>query len=168
MPNSEPIPYLFQHAVVPWHLLEATHINFFTPTILGALLRRLFPGRPVRVDRATKSVGAERTFDRDLTGPVDLLAALDRVAEAAWVRVDRSGATGRTVTLKLRFTDFRTITRARSFAMPLADQAGFLAAGVSLLEAQLPVPSGVRLLGLTLSGILEDDEMEAEQEVLLL
>ena len=124
--------------------------------------------RPVRVDRATKSVGAERTFDRDLTDPAELLAALDRVAEAAWARVDRSGAAGRTVTLKLRFTDFRTITRARSFAMPLADQAGFLAAGVSLLEAQLPVPSGVRLLGLTLSGILEDEEMEAEQEILLL
>jgi SAM-dependent methyltransferase len=50
VPNSESIPYLFQHMVVPWHLLEATHINFFTPAILGALLRRLFPGRPVRVE----------------------------------------------------------------------------------------------------------------------
>jgi SAM-dependent methyltransferase len=49
VPNSEPIPYLSQHMVVPWHLLEATHINFFTPAILDTLLRRLFPGRPVSV-----------------------------------------------------------------------------------------------------------------------
>lgn len=128
--------------------------------------------RPVRVDRQTKSVGAERTFDQDFTERADLIAALERVAEAAWVRVDRSGAQGRTVTLKLRFTGFHTITRARSFAAPVPDQAAFLAAGIMLLEAQLPVPNGVRLLGLTLSGILEEEEEEAhegaEQALLLL
>lgn len=121
--------------------------------------------RPVRADRATKSVGAERTFDRDLTDRAELLAALERVADAAWVRVERSGAQGRTVTLKLRFTDFRTITRARSFTTPVPDQTAFVATGALLLEAQIPVPSGVRLLGLTLSGIVEGDE-GTEQAVL--
>lgn len=50
VPNSEPIPQLSRRMVIPWHLLEATHINFFTPAILGTLLRRLFPGKPVRVE----------------------------------------------------------------------------------------------------------------------
>ncbi|WP_445193774.1 DNA polymerase IV [Sphingomonas sp. Tas61C01] len=109
--------------------------------------------RPVRVDRPAKSVGAERTFDINLTDPQALNAALARVAEAAWVRIERHGAQGRTVTLKLRYADFRTITRARSFAGPVADIDAFLAAGNVLLAALLPVESGVRLLGLTLSGI---------------
>jgi DNA polymerase-4 len=122
--------------------------------------------RPVRPDRPTKSVGAERTFDRDLTERADLLEALGRVADAAWVRIDRSGAQGRTVTLKLRYADFRTITRARSSALPVADRDGFLAAGVILLEALLPVSPGVRLLGLTLSAIQEDVAEPGEQAML--
>lgn len=112
--------------------------------------------RPVRSDRPTKSVGAERTFETNLATPEDLHAALARVADAAWVRIDRSGARGRTVTLKLRHADFRTVTRARSSVAPVPDQAAFLAIGRELLDAQLPVPDGVRLLGLTLSGILGD------------
>ena len=112
--------------------------------------------RPVRAHRASKSVGAERTFETNLTDRTALHAALARVAEAAWARIDRSGARGRTVTLKLRHADFRTITRARSLAAPVADQAAFLAIGDELLDAQLPVPQGVRLLGLTLSGIVGD------------
>lgn len=112
--------------------------------------------RPVRADRPTRSVGAERTFDTNLTDHDALHAALVRVAEAAWVRIERHGAQGRTVTLKLRHADFRTITRARSFAAPVPDHATFLAAGTALLDAQLPVADGVRLLGLTLSGITEE------------
>ena len=114
--------------------------------------------RPVRPDRATKSVGAERTFETNLSDPADLHAALIRVADAAWIRIERSGTQGRTVTLKLRHADFRTITRARSFAAPVMDCAAFLASGIDLLDAQLPVPGGVRLLGLTLSGIVDDVE----------
>ena len=118
--------------------------------------------RPVRADRPSKSVGAERTFETNLSDPADLHAALARVADAAWVRIDRSGVRGRTITLKLRHADFRTITRARSLTVPVADQATFLAVGIDLLTAQLPVPDGVRLLGLTLSGILGDAPAEEE------
>jgi DNA polymerase-4 len=112
--------------------------------------------RPVRAHRTPKSVGAERTFERDLSDPAELLAALDLVAEAAWVRIDRAAARGRTVTLKLRRADFSTITRARSFVIPVPGRAAFLQAGTDLLTAQLPVPGGIRLLGLTLSGLGED------------
>jgi DNA polymerase-4 len=147
----------------PIEMLRA-HFGSSADYLFGAA--RAIDHRPVRVDRAVKSVGAERTFDRDLTERADLLAALERVAEAAWVRIDRSGAQGRTVTLKLRYADFRTITRARSSGMPVADRAGFLAAGVVLLEALLPVVPGVRLLGLTLSAIQEEGEEAGEQAVL--
>jgi DNA polymerase-4 len=75
----------------------------------------------------------------------------------AW-RIERHGTRGRTVTLKLRHADFRTITRARSSQAAVTDKAAFLAAGLDLLMAQLPVPDGVRLLGLTLSGIMGDED----------
>jgi DNA polymerase-4 len=57
------------------------------------------------------------------------------------------------VTLKLRYNDFHTITRAKSFAEPVLDRALFTEAGHGLLLALCPVDRPVRLLGLTLSGL---------------
>ena len=113
--------------------------------------------RPVRAHRISKSVGAERTFDRNLSDEGELASRLADIADAAWVRVERAGVAGRTVTLKLRHPDFRTITRARSFADPVATRDALLDAGLRLLEEQLPVPDGVRLLGLTLSALTRDE-----------
>ena len=60
------------------------------------------------------------------------------------------------MTLKLRHADFRTITRARSLAaIRRAIRRRSIGIGRDLLAAQLPVPEGVRLLGLTLSGIVD-------------
>jgi DNA polymerase-4 len=110
--------------------------------------------RPVRPDRPLKSVGAERTFDRNLSDPTELDNALARVADAAWARIARHDARGRTVTLKLRRADFHTVTRARSLASPVSDGAMLLDTGRGLLAPFLPVAGGVRLLGLTLSGLI--------------
>ena len=145
----------------PLAFLQA-HFGSYADYLYGAA--RGIDHRPVRSDRPSKSVGAERTFETNLSDPADLHAALARVADAAWVRIDRSGVRGRTVTLKLRHADFRTITRARSLMVPVADQAAFLAIGTDLLAALLPVPDGVRLLGLTLSGILGEEPGEEEAQ----
>ncbi len=114
--------------------------------------------RPVRPDRPYKSVSAERTFDRDLTDADALAAELDRVAGFAWARVERAQVCGRTVTLKVKFADFTLITRSKSFALPIADRAAFTAAGQALLAALVPVPRGVRLLGLGLHSLIAPDE----------
>ncbi len=114
--------------------------------------------RPVRPDRPYKSVSAERTFDSDLGDPAALADELNRVAEFAWARVERAQVSGRTVTLKVKFADFTIITRSRSFANPVPDGAAFTAAGQGLLAALLPVPKGIRLLGLGLHNLIEPDE----------
>jgi len=77
-------------------------------------------------------------------------------------RLDRSAAAGRTVTLKVKFADFRTITRARSFPAPINDRASIAAAGHGLLAALCPVPLGIRLLGLTISALTEGEEGEGQ------
>nr|WP_268795796.1 DNA polymerase IV [Sphingomonas sp. Leaf231] len=112
--------------------------------------------RPVRAERRAKSVGAERTFETNLTEAAAIDAALETVADAAWTRIERADVRGRTVTLKLRHADFQTITRARSVAGVVGTRAEMLDIGRVLLSPLMPVPGGIRLLGLTLSAILHD------------
>ena len=112
--------------------------------------------RPVRAHREAKSVSAERTFDQDLSDPNELAEQLARVAGLAWQRIERSDAVGRTVTLKVKYADFTLITRSRSFVVPIGDQATFAAVGQKLLRALLPVPKGIRLLGLGVHSFVRD------------
>ena len=117
--------------------------------------------RPVRPDRPSKSIGAERTFDRNLTLPDELLAALDPVIDAAWRRIERAGAAGRTVTLKVKFADFRIITRAQTHLAPVGEREAIAGAAVALLRSVMPVETGVRLLGVTLSNFDGGDTAQA-------
>ena len=111
--------------------------------------------REVKPDRPYKSVSAERTFDEDLTDPDRLAAELERIAGYAWDRVKRAEVVGRTVTLKVKYGDFTLITRSKSFAAPVPDQASFAAAGQALLAALVPLSKGIRLLGIGLHNLTE-------------
>jgi DNA polymerase-4 len=111
--------------------------------------------REVKPDRPYKSVSAERTFDEDLADPERLAAELDRIAGYAWVRVERAEVIGRTVTLKVKFADFAMITRSKSFSESVPDREAFAAAGQQLLDSLIPVPKGIRLLGLGLHNLTD-------------
>jgi DNA polymerase IV len=119
--------------------------------------------REVKPDRPYKSVSAERTFDEDLTDPERLAAELERISGYAWARIERAQVAGRTVTLKVKFGDFTLITRSRSFAALLPDQAAFTRAGVELLTALHPLPEGIRLLGLGLHNLAGPELQEPVQ-----
>ncbi|QXQ05053.1 DNA polymerase IV [Sphingosinicellaceae bacterium] len=123
--------------------------------------------RPVRSDRPLKSVGAERTFDRDLSERDELLTALEPVIDAAWRRIERAGVAGRTLTLKVKFADFRLITRAQSRVGRIAAREHVAEVGRALLVALFPVDTGIRLLGLTLSGLGEEGAETTDQLDLL-
>lgn len=109
--------------------------------------------RAVRSDRQRKSIGGERTYADDLTKADELHEALEHIVDIVWERIARHGSRGRTVTLKMKFSDFRQITRARSLDQTVASREVFAEIGHALLDATLPVPRGVRLLGLTLSNL---------------
>ena len=117
--------------------------------------------RRVRSNRPLKSLGGERTFFNDLVSDTEIREALAHVCTVVWDRAAKKGARGRTVTLKLRYADFRTITRAKSVAAPIADGAALLAAGEAILAPLLPVEQGIRLLGVTLSKF-EGEEEESD------
>ena len=119
--------------------------------------------RPVCPDRIRKSIGGERTYGEDIWTEDELRSALETIADIVWERVERSEAQGRTITLKARYADFQTITRARSLSHAVADRAMFGQIGQSLVDQILPLQNGIRLLGLTLSGLSHsDDEVFAD------
>lgn len=113
--------------------------------------------RRVKADRARKSVGAERTFDHDISSGPALREALERIAQITWDRIEKSRAAGRTVTLKLKLKDFTGLTRAHSLPQPVTDRNDFAEIGHALLAELLPLPQPVRLMGLTLSQLTEDE-----------
>ena len=120
--------------------------------------------RRVDADRPRKSLGAERTFERDLSsGPV-LREALENIIAVVWERIAQAGAKGRTVSLKMRTADFVTLSRARSLPHPVADRAAFAALGHALLDELLPLPQPVRLMGLTLSALEGEKEEVAHPQ----
>lgn len=116
--------------------------------------------RPVRAHRIRKSLGGERTYGEDKWTPDDLHAALDDIVEIVWDRIAERQVLGRTVTLKVKFSDFRQITRAHTLDRPVAGREEFAATGHRLLAAELPVALGVRLLGLTLGSLETGEERE--------
>jgi DNA polymerase IV len=107
--------------------------------------------RPVRSDRIRKSVGAENTFLRDLHDFESMREALQPVLDRVWRHCESAGVRGRTVTLKVKYADFQLITRSRSFTNPVAGRGELERLSLDLLSALIPVPKGVRLLGVTLS-----------------
>lgn len=120
--------------------------------------------RIVRSDRQRKSIGAERTYSEDLHDEASLRDALTNVAQIVWERIEKNETRGRTVTLKLKFADFRQITRARSLATAVDSLSSLESVGQALLSTVLPAEKGIRLLGLTLSGIEGTSEKDQPDE----
>jgi DNA polymerase IV len=113
--------------------------------------------RPVRADRIRKSVGAENTFFDDLTEFEAMREALLPIIDKLWRHCEGSDIRGRTVTLKVKYADFQTITRSRTLAAPVTSRAELEGASLDLLAALMPTPKGIRLLGVTLSGLGNDE-----------
>lgn len=113
-----------------------------------AALARGIDDRPVEADRAVKSIGHEETFARDRFDHDELGVELVRLADGVASRLRRAGLGGRTLSLKVRFTDFRTITRSVTLERPV-DGAGRIVDAVRPLLEQLDVSTGVRLLGVS-------------------
>jgi DNA polymerase-4 len=112
--------------------------------------------RPVLPNRIRKSVGAENTFPRDLTTLDDLKAELAPLVEKVWQYCDSAGVRGRTVTLKVKFSDFQIITRSRSSVVPIPNLSTLALVSAELLAAQFPLRKGVRLIGVSISSLSSD------------
>jgi DNA polymerase-4 len=118
--------------------------------------------RPVEAYQERKSVGTELTYEKDLITRFEVIAELYRLEKELMERLEHSGTTGRTVTMKVKFSDFRQITRSKTLQNYIRDFET-LHKEVSEIRKSLKLEgSRIRLLGLTISN-LETDECNDRQ-----
>lgn len=142
--------------------LEFMNANFGKSGAYYYWISRGVDERPVRADRIRKSIGAETTFSTDLSEYGALIAELRPLVDKVWRHCEATGSRGRTVTLKIKFADFEIITRSRSAASVVAGRDDLERLACGLVEAEMPLPKRVRLLGVSLSALQAGDDAEPQ------
>lgn len=124
---------------------------------LGAHLHALANGRddrPVVPDEPAKSVGSEETFERDIDSNDEVLRELLRLADRTAGRLRAKGLCGRTVTIKVRFSNFKTITRSRTLEQEVDTPFELYDVARDLYRKLDPDRPRIRLLGVSVSGVI--------------
>ncbi len=109
--------------------------------------------RPVRTHHERKSLGHERTYAHDLRRLEQMDAELERLADLVAAGLERRDLSARTVTVKVRYPDFTTLTRSRTLPCPTATAGRLRTLACELLRTTDAARRGVRLLGVTGSGL---------------
>jgi DNA polymerase-4 len=111
--------------------------------------------REVQPHRETKSLAAEDTFAYDLTTIEEMETELAKITQTVCDRLEKYNLKGRTVTLKIKYSNFKQITRNRSFTSPFGDFETINSAARQLLAATKPEDTRIRLLGISISNFGE-------------
>lgn len=118
--------------------------------------------RPVEPDQERKSVGTELTYDKDLTVRFEIIAELYQLEKELMERLEHSGTTGRTITLKVKFSDFRQITRSKTLQNYIRNFETLHKEVTEIRRSLKLEGTRIRLLGLSISN-LETDECDDRQ-----
>ncbi len=113
--------------------------------------------RQVKPDRVRKSIGAEDTFAEDIDDLELATAELRPLAEKVWRYCETGGIGAKTVTVKIKYSDFTQATRSRTSSSPVADIGAVLDIASALLATVHPFTRPVRLLGITLSSLTNEE-----------
>ena len=116
--------------------------------------------RPVEAERIRKSVGCEHTLDKDITSQSSVIIELYHVATELVERLKRNGFSGNTLTLKIKFYDFKQITRSLTQEKELNRLEDILPLAKQLLKEVDYAIRPIRLIGLTVSNPKEEQEEE--------
>ena len=113
--------------------------------------------RPVNPNQIRKSSGSETTFNDDIIDTTQIEAGVLRMADDVWAWCEKARSFGRTVTVKIKFSDFRQITRCKSFSASVDSLASLQDASANLLRSIYPIALGVRLVGVSVSNLVPAD-----------
>ena len=111
--------------------------------------------RHVEREQREKSVGSDETFDADIDDAREIHRRLLGLSERTAARMRAAGLTGKTVTLKVRFSDFTTITRARTLREPTDSGRAIHTAAVTLFDALGLQRARIRLVGVRMTGLVD-------------
>ena len=137
-------------------LSESDLVQHFGKT--GRFYYRIVRGideREVEPHRETKSLSAEDTFPYDLTSLEEMNVEIDKISLVVHERLKKYGLKGRTITIKIKYSDFRQITRNHSLPHPVNDLETISSIAKQLLAATEPEDKKIRLLGVGLSNFGE-------------
>ncbi|MBC7803969.1 MAG: DNA polymerase IV, partial [Candidatus Parcubacteria bacterium] len=136
---------------------------------LAGWLKRLSHGddpREVKPDRPWKSISAETTYAEDLRDLKEIRAEVDRLARRVAASLEKKNLRARSVTLKLRYSDFTTVTRSHTEDRATRDPEAFAARGVALVDRTDAGRRTVRLLGVGAHGLVGAENAPPEQLLL--
>ncbi|NBA77118.1 DNA polymerase IV [Emticicia sp. ODNR4P] len=119
--------------------------------------------RIVNPERIRKSVGSENTFMQDLEARAEIQLGLEPLIEDVWRYCTKHEIFGRTVSLKVKYNDFQIVTRSRTTLSPIFDLSLFERIAYELLDQIMPPSKGIRLLGIALSNLSNEQDMEGKQ-----
>ncbi len=111
--------------------------------------------RPIETERESKSISRETTYDVDVADPAMLRQTLRELTDGVGWRLRRSGLCGNTVKIKLRWSDFTTLTRQVSFTQPIDQDNEIFEAALDLFNKTWIRGRHVRLIGVGVSGLEE-------------
>ena len=117
----------------------------------------------VKPNRIRKSLAAERTFSENLSSEIFMLEKLENIAKEVSKRLSKSKVAGRTVTLKIKYSDFTLQTRSKTLPYYVSDKAIILETAKDLLY-QEKLKNSVRLLGISLSNLNTETKKKPEQK----
>ena len=144
-----------------WDLVSLVR-NFGKAGVFFYDIVRGIDERPVEPDQERKSVGTELTYEKDLLTRFEIIAELYKLEKELMERLEHSETTGRTITMKVKFSDFRQITRSKTLQNYIRDFET-LHKEVSEIRKSLKLEgSRIRLLGLSISN-LETEDCEDRQ-----
>lgn len=121
-------------------------------------IARGIDNRPVQNTRKRKSIGAETTFSEDKTDTTEMIAQLNYLGEKVMASLDKKQMTARTLTIKVKFDNFRQVTRSHTFADSYIDKELVKKWIPLLLNKTSAGDNPVRLLGVTLSTLADCSE----------
>ena len=110
----------------------------------------------VKPNRIRKSLAAERTFSENLSSEIFMLEKLDHIAKEVDKRLKTHSISGKTVTLKIKYSDFTLQTRSKTLPYYISDKSVILNTAKDLLY-QERMSNSVRLLGISLSNLKTED-----------
>jgi DNA polymerase IV len=119
--------------------------------------------REVNPERIRKSIGVENTFSEDLTFQEEFYRELDLILSELWRRMEKSKTFGKTVTLKIKNSDFQQITRSKTAQGSITSEQVIGNVAYELLNNLLPFDKGVRLMGVTISNLDFEEELVGKQ-----
>ena len=118
---------------------------------------------PVKPDRIRKSLGAERTFSENISSEIFMIERLENIAEEIERRLKKSDVAGKTITLKIKYSDFTLKTRGKTLPYFIRTKDVILETAKELLF-QEKMENSVRLLGITLANLNTEDKEHKPQE----